>query len=421
MTNKLLKTVTKNFGFKLLAVILACFLWLIVYNLDDPNKSATFTTNVVVENAEYVTDQNMCYEIIDGTNTISFTVTTKRSYLENLEDTNFTAVADMSRMVIAEDRETATVPIDITSSNYSRDITYGAKQYLKVSLDNLKSKQFVVSAAYRGEVAQGCAVGTLTVTNPTVVKVSGPEDIVSSVDKVTAVIDVSDMAIDLSDNVVPTLYDADGEEVDTTRLTLSNRTVTISAQILNTKEVALNYDTSGTPANNYFVTSVAVDINKVIVKGTASVLNPLTSIDIPAEVLNVDGATEDIVTDLDITEYLPEGVELVDSSQRKITVTISIQGYLTRTFSVPSSNIQIEGVPDGMHAEWESKTINFQVSGMEAMLDLLDAKSLTGKVNVSGLKEGEHRVRPSLTLDGDYEAERASARLVLTKTESAGQ
>lgn len=420
MTNKILKTLTNNFGFKLLAVVLAGILWLVVYNLDDPNKTATFTTNVVIENADYVAEQNMCYEIMEGTNTVNFSVTTKRSYLEKLEDTNFTAVADMSRMVMDEDQETATVPIDITSNIYNRDITYGTKKYLKISLDNLKSKRFVVSASFRGKVANGYAVGELKVSNPTVIKISGPESLVSTVDKVVATIDVSDMAVDFSDNVVPVLYDADGKEVDTTRLTLSNQTVTIGAKILNTKEVALNYATSGTPAEHYSVTNVSVDINKVIVKGTASVLNPLTSIDIPEEVLNINGAKEDIITEVDITEYLPEGVELVDSSQRTITVTISIEGYLTQTFSVPSSNIQIEGVADGLQAKWKSDTIDFKISGMESKLELLHADSLTGKVNVTGLEKGSHEVRVTLSLDDDYAVERTTAELVLSKSNSTG-
>lgn len=44
-----------------------------------------------------VTDMNKCYEVLDGTNTVTFTVTGKRSELEKLDDTDFSAVADMNR------------------------------------------------------------------------------------------------------------------------------------------------------------------------------------------------------------------------------------------------------------------------------------------------------------------------------------
>lgn len=84
MAKKILKTLVNNLGFKILAVVLAFILWLVVYNIDDPKKSKTFTTNVTVENASAVTDMNKCYEVLDGTNTVTFTVTGKRSELENL-------------------------------------------------------------------------------------------------------------------------------------------------------------------------------------------------------------------------------------------------------------------------------------------------------------------------------------------------
>ena len=56
MAKKILKTLVNNLGFKILAVVLAFILWLVVYNIDDPKKSKTFTTNVTVENASAVTD-----------------------------------------------------------------------------------------------------------------------------------------------------------------------------------------------------------------------------------------------------------------------------------------------------------------------------------------------------------------------------
>ena len=44
MGKKLLKTFTNNIGFKILAIAFAFILWLVVYNLNDPVKTKTFTT-----------------------------------------------------------------------------------------------------------------------------------------------------------------------------------------------------------------------------------------------------------------------------------------------------------------------------------------------------------------------------------------
>ena len=51
MKSNIIKKLTDNLGIKILAVICATILWLIVYNIDDPNKTKLFTTNVVVKNA----------------------------------------------------------------------------------------------------------------------------------------------------------------------------------------------------------------------------------------------------------------------------------------------------------------------------------------------------------------------------------
>ena len=52
MGKKLLKTFTNNIGFKILAIAFAFILWLVVYNLNDPVKTKTFTTTVTVTGRE---------------------------------------------------------------------------------------------------------------------------------------------------------------------------------------------------------------------------------------------------------------------------------------------------------------------------------------------------------------------------------
>ena len=223
MGNKILKTLTKNLGFKILAVVFAFILWLVVYNTDDPTVTVSYTTNVTVENASAVTEMNKCYEVLNGTNTVTFAVTAKRSVLNKLEDTDFTAIADMNRMIVNEKGDGANVPIEITSKRSNSSLKYNGKnKYLEVSLEDLMKRRFIITADTSGKVADGYALGEVTVTNPNVLNISGPASIVNKIDSVVATIDVDGMSMNLSDNVIPALYDADGQEIDTTKLKLSN-------------------------------------------------------------------------------------------------------------------------------------------------------------------------------------------------------
>lgn len=415
MANKILTALTKNFGMKLLALFFSVLLWLVVYNMEDPDKTATFTTNVTVTNVSYLTDQSLCYEVRNKTNSVTFTVTAKRSYLERLEAGNFTATADLSKMVVDDDdRKIATVPIDLRSNLYNGEITYGTKKYLEITLENLMSKKFQVIGKYKGEVAEGCAVDRIRVVSPTVLKVSGPESIVKKVETVEAAIDVSDMSIDVSDSVVPRLLNTKGNEVDVTQLTLSSSTVTVEAKILNTKEVYIKYQTSGTPAHNYRINRVELNPAKVNVKGTVAALNALTSIDIPGAALNIEGASDDIATEVDISEYLPDNVELVDVDQRVVSVTVFIDEYQTRTYQVPTANITLKDIPSGTTTKWNSTLMDVEISGLKSDLDSLKAAEIKGAVSLSGMSAGEHKVAISLELDDRYKASRAVARLRIT-------
>ena len=206
MAKKLLKTLVNNLGFKILAVALAFILWLVVYNIDDPKKTKTYTTNVTVENAAVVTDMNKCYEVLNGTNTVTFSVTGKRSELDKLDDTDFTAVADMNRLIVSADGDKASVPIEINTKRSFGALSINSKnKYLELSLEDLMSRRYMISADTSGKVAEGYALGEVTVTNPNVLNVSGPASLVKKVDKVVATIDVDGMSSNLTDNVIPIL------------------------------------------------------------------------------------------------------------------------------------------------------------------------------------------------------------------------
>ena len=402
MGNKILKTLTKNLGFKILAVVFAFILWLVVYNTDDPTITVSYTTNVTVENASVVTDMNKCYEVLNGTNTVSFAVTAKRSVLNKLEDTDFTAVADMNRMIVNEDGDKANVPIEIISKRSNSSLKYNEKnKYLEVSLENLMKRRFIITADTSGKVADGYALGEVTVTNPNVLNVSGPASIVNKIDSVVATIDVDGMSMNLSDNVIPALYDADGQEIDTTKLKLSNTTVTISAKILSVKEIPLVFSTSGVPYGDNRVVEISSKPETIKVKGSSTTLNPLSSLNIPGDVLNVSGASEDITTTIDISEYLPDGVELVNASDATVTVTVRIEAYELKKFNLSTSQINVNGLDSNYDLSFDQSTVAVTVSGLKNDLNKLNTSQLSASIDVTDLGVGTHQVNLDLNLDED--------------------
>ena len=70
------KRITKNLTLKILAFLIAAFLWLVVVNIDDPVDDKTFSNiPVQVTHEEVITDNNNTYQIVDNTQEINVTVT----------------------------------------------------------------------------------------------------------------------------------------------------------------------------------------------------------------------------------------------------------------------------------------------------------------------------------------------------------
>lgn len=415
MVRRAWKIITNNFGLKLLAALFAVILWLVVVNIDDPKISQRFSTSVVIENKEYLTEQGKYFEVLDDTNTIIFTVTAKRSYIEKLSNTDFKAVANMENAAIDNESGTGKVPIEVTALRYSSLVTISkAVQNLEITLENLAQDQFIVGVETTGTLPDGCALGEVTVS-PNLLKVSGPESVVSSIDHVTASIDVTNMTTDVVASVIPILYDSNGNVIDKSDLTLNMATVTVTVRILDTKDVSLVFNVTGTPADGYAYMDMEYEPKTIAIKGTASSLNNVTVINIPETALDISGARGDITQVIDVSEYLPAGVTIADQSQTKVEVTVHIAQLATKVINIFPSSIRVLNLPDGYKLNFDTSVIRVNVNGMEEDIAALDTDNIVASIDAGQLTPGTHEVELVLDLDENIYHERVMVTVTVTE------
>lgn len=399
MLKTLGKKLMNNFGLKLLAILLAIVLWMVVINIDDPVVRKTMTLSVTMKNQDYITEMGKYMDILGDSNTVTFTYTTKRGIWENISSTDFSATADLKK-IEAKENGTYRVPVIVSAIRNASQITIESKQlYLEVTLEDLGKKQFQIKANTSGTVADGCALGNVTIDNANVVQVSGPVSLVNAIDSVVATVNVDGMSADITDNVVPVFYDVNGEVIDTTKLEKSIDTVNITAQILNTKDIPLELSYMGEPEAGYCLTEVLSNPKTVRVKGTAATLNTLDRVVVPAEVLDLTGVTSDVEKTIDISTYLPEGVSLVISSDAKVNITAKIEEMETKEFRIPISNITAAGLKTGYQLAYAEKYLNVSIRAGRTALGYLNFANITGTIDVENLKEGTHTVTVILELD----------------------
>ena len=175
--------------------------------------------------------------------------------------------------------------------------------------------------------------------DPEKVRVNGPKSIIERIDKVVAEVDVTGLASDTVLQSKLVFYDADGKAIDNTLLTLQDlkdeNDVRVQVEVRNTRRLQLDFDTSYiTAADGYLFTGIETEPKEVQVSGSTDVLEDLDKIEIPASALNIRDldSKEEVV--VDITPYLPDGVELIDENAGAVVVTIGIEEEGSRTIEI---------------------------------------------------------------------------------------
>lgn len=385
MKNKL----TGNLVLKVGSVLFAAILWLLVTNINDPPTSSKFNNiPVVIQNADAITSQGKVYEILDDTDVIdSVTVVAPRSISDTISKDNVVAVADMNDLTSLN-----TISIKLSTNRYNDrlDSITGSIDSVKLNIENKQSISLALRATYSGSVGDGYMIGDVT-TEQNLVRVSGAESIVSRINKAEVSVAVTGFTSDIGTVEEIKLYDADGVEIPKTNLTLNINTVRVNVEILATKEIPLNFSVMGTPADGYRATGVVSSTPaSVVLAGKANVLKNISSLDIPDTVLDITGLTENLVTVIDVREYLPGNVELGDKEfDGNAVVTVYIEPVIARNFIVSKSNISILNMPESFEGEVSTFEDEFpiQVIGLSADVNSINGDEIRGTVDIADLRE----------------------------------
>lgn len=415
MSQKIHDFLTKNWGLKILAIILSFILWIAIVNVDDPTEKRNFTAKISIENQDVVSEQGKYMSVADSNMSVTFRVSAKRTIMDRLSNSDFVATADMNYL---DDK--GRVPIQISCVTYPRAVSIiGETHYLQVEVGEKQSKKFVIDGSFEGDPADGYAVKDIDVS-PNVVTVEGPASIVKKIDHVEAIADVDGVSTDISENVVPTFFDSNNKEINTTRLTLSVSTVKVNVTMDSVKSVPIEVSkpTSSEVPSGVSINEITADPSQVDVQGSAENLNTISKITIPFADLGFTETNENFETTVDITSYLPDNVKLKDSSQGKVKVTVDIYSMTDETFSVSTSNLKIKDLSDDYEASFDEDTVSVVLSGYENDLSEVNASELTGSVDASGLTEGKHTVQVKLDLPDGVKADKATVSITLKKKET---
>ena len=393
MKNKL----TKNWGLKLASFLFAAVLWFVVTNINDPIEPIRFSNiPVTIINGDLITERGQIYEVLDNTDMIdAVMVYAPRSIIDTLDSSNVVAVADMEELSSLD-----TIAIKLSTNKYNNKVEsiQGNIDMVKLNIEDLQSRSFPIQASIVGEVGEGYMLGDVT-TEQNLIRVSGPESVVSQIAKAQAEVDVSGFTRNINTDADVRLYNDQDNVIPPDNLERSITKVRVNIEILEKKTVPIAYTVSGTPADGYQMTGeTASTRNSVEIAGRSQTVQNINAIEIPEGVIDITDETADVTTLVDIKDYLPDGVIIAeDGFTGMVEITVHIGQEVRRTFSRSVEDIRIIGVPAGFQAVITEPEGNCSVvmHGLSEDFQEINIGELQVSVNVAQWLENQGMGQPA--------------------------
>ena len=392
----MLKKLFRSWPLKLLAVILAVFVWFVIMSQADPSDTKTISNiPVTLTNTDLLVRQNKSYTIEGGnTPTVSVRVSASGSVLRELSASSFVATADVEKMMDL----TGQVPVEVYCTNpnvLSSQVTL-LNPSVKISYEDIIQKFFTVTVQSKNDLPEGYFIGRLT-SSPRSVRVTGPVSTVSKIGSVVAEVDVADMTERAEVEVPLVYYDDTNQQMllesykDTT---VGTETVTVAVDIFTMKSVpvviskeALDKAKASLP-DGYRCTDYQQSVVAVKVSGLRSRLAELTAITIQEGDLDLRGATESKTFTLNLAKYLPDGLSLMEGEPETVEITLQVEPLVVREFEV--SGFNVTGMEEGYRYYYE-QSVKVYIRALEADFIGFDLSMLSVEVDLS-----EYAKRPGL-------------------------
>lgn len=382
------KRILKNWGLKLISPVIAFMLWFLVVSTDNPKDTQTYINiPVTLKNLELLEQENKAYEVLDKTDVVRVSVRAPKNVFGQLRASDIVAEADVSKLT-----DINTIAITCSVPNFDVESVTASPAVMRLNIEEKRSPWVRVTYSISGEVAEGYAILSTSV-DLNQITISGPKSQVDQVSYAGVRMDVSGATSTQSANAEVILYNAKGEPIEPKNVQKSTDYVHMEVEILPTKEVPVELNVMGEPAEGFLATGVAESIpDTVRIAGTMSALNYVRKISVPAELLDITDLTANLEVSVNLKDYIPSNIRFADSSfNGRAAVTVYIEPEVERTLVIPEGRIIVSGMPSDMtyeHAVTE-ETYRLTMSGLGADVSALTLDDLTCTIDLKEWMESQ--------------------------------
>ena len=311
------------------------------------------------------------------------------------------------------------VPLSATTPNSSTEVKFLKENTLTVVLDEIVSKEFSLTLKKVGTPRQGIYVSKITSSVDGIV-VTGAKSVIDTIDRVEFTVDISDARQNFTKNVIPVIYNKNGEVLDSSLYKLNKETIDVTAELLNTKFVPVVIRVGEqNPANNYEISILSYNPTGIYIAGKEEDLNSVYEIvvDLKSDIDNDNIISGSFVKEINIENYLPENIYCASKSN-KIDVEIMHNPYTTRKIEFNKFDIAIKNQTTDFNLQFRKDIYFIEVTGKTEVVNKLKISDFTPYIDIKDLQEGLYNIKLILNpINGVKVEENVSVDIELIPTE----
>ena len=384
-----------------LSVAVAFALWLYVISVVSPESDETFYDIPVSYQNDVLDERGLM--IVSDPPTVTLHLKGNRSDLNELNASNITILVDLAAIQTPGTqmlRYSYSFPANLPNNAF--EILSQTPNLLLLKVENKVKKAVPIQLDYMAtNVPEGyIADKEAPVMDTTVVEVSGPESVVSQIDRAVIQMDLTNQTESIVGAYTYVLCNEAGEPVDAQMVTTNVEEVNLSVKIQQVKELplVLNIVDGGGATKDTCKIELQRETTTLWVSGSENKLRDLTEIELGTVNLAELKAESNTLT-FDIV--LPEGVTNM-TGETQVTATITFPELGTKKLTISKAQFQAASVPEGAEAMWISEMVDVELRGPKELIKNITEKDVVVTVDFTGEELGTVSKVPQITLEGEY-------------------
>ncbi len=387
MKNKLLSM--------LLSLAIAFGLWLYVITVVDPESEGSYyDIPVVFDGISQLESRDLM--ITSGTSVdVDLRLLGNRTDLNKLDKTNITILADLSR-ITEPGEHSVKYSISYPSSAGAIEVLEQDPQYITIHVSRRISKEVPVRVSYIGSLPENFVADVQNaVLDHTTVTVSGPEEVVNTIDFAAVTVDLTNRVDNIVETYRHTLCGEDGKPIeDVSAVTVNVSDIRLTLRVWQIKEIPVIIrieDGGGLTADDVTATP---NWTSILVSGSEAALADLDMIEL---VIDLNQLTESKV--LEFAIELPENVTN-ESGISKVEVDVKVPEMTTTTLTIPADQFVLLNVPENMSVVIRMEQLRVIVRGRENRLNELIEENITVYIDFSKAVPGPNYYNCTIEITG---------------------